>query len=268
MVVYSKTNVCEDVRQMLYEHFAETEQYSAFILCYQLFTYDEFLTIKNRHPDHRIIVYQLEQLPVFKISTDAVMILRDCDEVWDYDAENIRFLASHGIKAKLMPMIPTKAISACGPIIGKDECDIDLLFYGAITEERNMKLVKLMNSCNTSGLKMVMLSGIYGEALDEYIRRSKIILNIHAYRTAFQEQVRIFKALSSNRCVLSEPSLTNHFGEAVIEVPAENLFVTARDLIESGKYIKMSNSVVRKWKDATERPKNGGFFRSLFGRKR
>ena len=67
------------------------------------------------------------------------------------------------------------------------------------------------------------------------MEKSKIILNLHHTETFNrQEQPRIFYALINKRCVVSEFSTKNYFGEAVIET--SSLTSTIENLLELDRY--------------------------------
>ena len=64
----------------------------------------------------------------------------------------------------------------------------------------------------------VTVASAWGDKLwNDYIFKSKIVINLHYYDSCLQEQVRIFELLINNKVVISEKSLRNYFGNLVPE---------------------------------------------------
>lgn len=173
--------------------------------------------IKKLYPNNKkIIVYQTEPLveghwwPVEFI----VSRLQEADEVWDYDFENIEVLKSYGIEAKFRPFTYTEGLKR---IPYNPNPDIDILFYGAFTPRRCDILTKIGNHYNNQ-FKIVILNGCSKKSLDEFIFRSKVILNINAHDSDRQKQTRIIHPIVNNKCVVSEKSKINYFGDNLIEL--------------------------------------------------
>jgi hypothetical protein len=66
-----------------------------------------------------------------------------------------------------------------------------------------------------------------GETYDKtlrYIENSKIVLNLHAFEPwSRQEQERIGFLLANKKCVISEISQENYFGDAILESDVNTL---------------------------------------------
>lgn len=129
--------------------------------------------------------------------------LKDADEVWDYDEENIKVLNLFRPGAKLHILKPYKK----WPTVYHK--DIDVLFYGSMNDHRRRILkaiakhrkVKILENCWDS------------KTLDEYILRSRVLLNLHFfYETALQEQARMIRWIGSPARIISEPSIHNYLG--------------------------------------------------------
>ena len=127
--------------------------------------------------------------------------IRRADEVWDYEETNIQYLAGIGIQAKLHILKPYKNWNMYGPV----EKDIDFLFIGSLYDRRKVVLDFLKEKYNV----VVTPDQTYGEALDDYILRSKVLLNIHG-TTHFQEQARMVKWLGAPCQIISERSIHNY----------------------------------------------------------
>jgi len=121
-------------------------------------------------------------------------------QVWDYSDANMSIWKS----------IPTKfpvffAKIAYAPILEKVPSnviqDIDFLFYGSLTPERREVISKITKMRNDlSHLSVVTLISIYGKQRDEFIARSKVVLNI-SHQVNF-EIVRVSYLLANKKPVL------------------------------------------------------------------
>lgn len=127
--------------------------------------------------------------------------LRKADEVWDYEEYNVQYLASLDIQASLHILKPYKNWNIYAPV----EKDIDFLFIGTLYDRRKAVIDFLKEKYNV----VVTPDQTYGEALDDYILRSKVLLNIHG-TTHFQEQARMVKWLGAPCQIISERSIHNY----------------------------------------------------------
>ena len=94
-----------------------------------------------------------------------------------------------------------------------DEKDIDILFYGAMNEHRATVLNELRKRYN-----VVVIGDVFGGALDEFILRSKVLLNIHYfYECAMQEQARMIRWIGSPCRIISERSWKNYLNVEELE---------------------------------------------------
>lgn len=175
----------------------------------------------------RSILYQLEQLSDREgwFTPPRLEILRAAAEVWDYAPENVRFLAANGLsEVKLLPigfherlsLIPTRPAE-----------DIDILFYGSINDRRKRVLDQLAR-----GFRTQVLFGVYGSRRDEYISRSKLVLNVHFYDRQLMEQPRIAYLLNNRRFVLSEAAANNPFAGAIAVAPYDELVHACRKFLD------------------------------------
>lgn len=124
------------------------------------------------------------------------------DEVWDYDEENLKVLRLIRPDVKLHVLKPYKIWPK------ESKKDIDILFYGAMNGHRKTILDKLSKRHNVK-----VLTECWGDELDSWILRSKILLNIHYYtETALQEQARMIRWIGAPCRIVSEPSVHNYLG--------------------------------------------------------
>jgi hypothetical protein len=187
-------------------------------------------------PGYRIVVYNLEQLFSGSVWANQFTFdwLRKADEIWDYDIDNINYLGSFGLRARYLPLEYTDAVLfETKPPVFKD---IDVLFYGAPTDRR-LKILQAWMGMSQYHAKTVVITGIRDQELVNYIQRSKIILNLHAFPSQCrQEQVRMFVPVSNGCCVVSEASAHNEFGMSIIETDTKNINVTLKTLIKTGNW--------------------------------
>lgn len=193
----------------------------------------------------KIIAYQLEPLmtnhwhPAHKI----IQNLQGADEVWDYDLDNIELLKTHGINAKYRPFLYTDKLKR---IQNSENPDIDVLFYGTLMPRRTKIIYdSIYNYVYPQGREdtvlnasIVCLNHVWGEKLDNFIARSKIVLNLNPHDGENrQQQSRIFYSLINNKCVISEKSKRNYFGELINEfsTPEELMYLIA-DLLTDDKW--------------------------------
>jgi hypothetical protein len=171
------------------------------------------------------ILYQLEQLGTREdsIPENIREIYRGAKEVWDYDPHNIEVLKSIGItNVKFLPLAYHQKLAT----IPRTLEDIDVLFYGIMTDRRRMIIEELRPKVRTLALEYV-----YGQDRDNWIARSKIVLNIHQYETQLAEQVRVSYLLNNAKCVVSEKSQWEPLGQWCALTPFEGLVDTCLTLV-------------------------------------
>ena len=189
--------------------------------------------MKNAYPNsNRYIVYQLEPLyenhwhPISKIIDN----MKGADEVWDYDIDNINILKSHGIDAKFRPFLYSKNLNRVPKV---DNLDIDILFYGTLNNERFKVLYDILCKCGMQ-YNVVTAWNIDGSRLDEFIARAKVIVDLQTNPAEnIQKQTRIYYALCNNKCVVSEKSRRNYYGDFIIESQREHLASTLLDVLNN-----------------------------------
>lgn len=135
--------------------------------------------------------------------------IKEADEVWDYDEKNIEYLKKIRSDVKLHVLKPFKDWSK----YQVPEKDIDILFYGAMNEHRATVLNELRKR-----YKVVVIGDVFGDALDEFILRSKALLNIHYfYECAMQEQARMIRWIGAPCRIISEKSWKNYLNVEELE---------------------------------------------------
>lgn len=130
--------------------------------------------------------------------------LKQADEVWDYDEQNIEILKLIRQDVKLHILKPYKDWSKYAPVAK----DIDILFYGSMNEHRAKILSELKKK-----YKVAIIQTWDGRVLDSYIMRSKVLLNLHYYyESSMQEQARMIRWIGSPCRIISEKSHKNYLG--------------------------------------------------------
>lgn len=180
----------------------------------------------------KLIAYQTEQLvPGHWWSVEHILSnIIEADEIWDYDLENIKVLKKYNINAKFRPILYTSCLQR---IKNVEEPDIDILFYGSLTPRRNAFLEYFTWQ---SSYNYVVIINNDITAIDEYIARSKIVLNIHPHEHHRQEQTRISYLLHNNKCVISEKSNINYFSDLIVEAEPDKFLEVICDTLENDKW--------------------------------
>ena len=120
-------------------------------------------------------------------------------EIWDYSASNAQGWAALG--ARNVRVVPVGYAPVLQRISRPLEQDIDVLIYGSPGQDR----LGAFHYLSMSGLTTVFVCGLYGQARDDLIRRSKIIVNINAYNTSkIFEIVRVSYLLANRKAVVAD----------------------------------------------------------------
>jgi hypothetical protein len=166
-----------------------------------------------RWPAGRCIFYQLEQLPGSEpgLLEHRLQMLRQAVAVWDYSPDNISLLREKGLSnVQLLPLGYHEALRT----IPAADKDVDVLFYGSLNERRQAVLQQLAQHCTVKHL-----FGVYGAERDQWIARSRIVLNLHFYAAQILEQVRISYLLNNGCFVLSEDAPHNPYEGCTATAP-------------------------------------------------
>lgn len=153
----------------------------------------------------RVIVFNQEPLTATQrqfMHKGYFTWLKQADEVWDYDEQNIEVLKLIRPDVKLHILKPYKDWSVYKSV----EKDIDILFYGSMNEHR----AKILNELKKK-YKVAIIQTWDGRVLDSYIMRSKVLLNLHYYyESSMQEQARMIRWIGSPCRIVSEKSHKNY----------------------------------------------------------
>jgi hypothetical protein len=155
-------------------------------------------------PPKNPILFNLEQ--VYYDSDDSVWMtpaLLDLFRrypVWDYSQANIERLAA--LQVPRLTHVPIGYVPELTRITEAPE-DIDVLFYGSNSDERRRAV---LDGLRDRGLNVKELFGVYGADRDDWIARSKVVINIHLsyYKAQVFEIARVSYLLANRRVVVSE----------------------------------------------------------------
>lgn len=246
-------NPFEPVKKMILSKFKHLPEHnnSLVILGYNVGC--DIQLYRRTYPGRKIIVYQLEQLFEYKSqwydpnSKSAMIrertanirrILSECDEIWEYDLDNLNFLISEGFSnVKHIPLVYCEELVR--PMIpGKS---FDVLFFGSVNEDRAEYLSELAKhfsmiilAPNDDCIKYkdrnfgkFLKPAVFNDDLFAYINKARVVVNIHYYKSNLQEQVRLFELLINNVMVVSQKSRRNYYGDLILEVDTKDQMVNA-----------------------------------------
>jgi len=255
MKIYKFNHVFDHIEITLLEHFGNRPEYdkTLVVLGYNVLPSLDFL--RQKYPGFKIVIYQLEQLAKDSpwVNKGCYEVLKSADEIWDYDQGNIKWIqTNYKLKVdKFLPLMYTKALETI-PVVKEHECDIDVLFYGYIHERRARYLIQLQHIM-AGKFKVFDLYGVWEQDLDEYIKRSKIIVNIRSRDHGRQEQPRIYYPVINGRCVLSEKSPINYFGDAIVESEYLKMVDKTMELLKTGEWLDVAYQSSEKYKIQSEK---------------
>lgn len=208
---YMSSSLCfQDTLASLQNEFRE-DRSNDLIICgaYDFSKHTDLSGLRSQY--NKIIVFNQEPLTATQrqfMHPRYESWIKEADEVWDYDEKNIDYLQKMRSDVKLHVLKPFKDWSK----YQVPEKDIDILFYGSMNEHRATVLSELRKRYN-----VVSVVG-FGDALDEFILRSKVLLNIHYYyECAMQEQARMIRWIGAPCRILSEKSHKNYLNVEELE---------------------------------------------------
>lgn len=217
-----------------------------FVICPQMF----------RQLPKDFIAFQMEQSVSPRWFTKAYFsLLNQACSIFDYSLKNIEFLLKKGMPLQGLFYMPIGAfrdyeshLSRFGYISGDPGPEIDVLFYGDPNcERRQLFLNALKHEFN-----LHIASEVFGSDLYAFLRRAKIVVNIHYYEHALLETTRIYEALSMGIPIVSEISQDlNHHQELDGVVlftetgNVEQMIATVRKLLESEKLIQEQRGIIK-----------------------
>ncbi len=202
------------------------------LLCHLIYEPDMVLL------DERSIILNLEQLSSWqsleyrKKSFYRIIYLASKCQVWDYSHKNIELFNSFGLNHIKYFQLGYSPVMRKVP--ENEHKDIDVLFYGSLNERR----INIINELKERGYNALYLENTWGNELDQYISRSKIVLNMHYYDAQIFEIARCYYLMSNSIAVVSELNYSTYIDETeylegIVAVPYERLVDKCCELLDN-----------------------------------
>lgn len=175
-------------------------------------------------PDNCVIV-NLEQIRSGMQVHAHYLKLLQRHVVLDYSPRNVALLRERSSNPHVFEL-RLGYVPAMTRIVPAAMQDVDVLFYGVINERRE----KILQALTAAGLSVKALGGVYGAERDQWVARSKIVLNVHFYADKIHELVRTSYLLANRKCVVSEcdahTEIDADVRDAVVAVSYERIVET------------------------------------------
>lgn len=127
--------------------------------------------------------------------------------------------------------------------------DIDILFYGG-RRDRRVRLEKKLKNSFPSKKIVFRYYDLFGEEREQFISRSKIVLNTHFWPESSLETHRIEYLMARGKCVVSENSMDEEldieYSEAVNFCHYEKMVKTISCLFNNPEEIEKSGKKARR----------------------
>jgi hypothetical protein len=181
-------------------------------------------------PDN-CIVFNVEQIRSGRYAqrTHYLELLKRF-RVLDYSPRNIEHIRQRTGNEQVY-LCKLGTMSALSRIAKAAEQDVDVLFYGVVNERRHTILDALV----AAGLKLKVLTGVYGAERDHWIARSKVVLNLHFYDDHIHEIVRTSFLMANRKAVVSEiaddTEIDDDIRQGIFAVPAQAIVETCEQLV-------------------------------------
>lgn len=178
------------------------------------------------------VFYNLEQIPIGPQCFKGILYpIKNSHVLWDYNFRNVECFRQFGArKAVHVPIGYTPEMTRI-PTVAEE--DIDVLFYGEVTDGRK----RVLQALEQAGLRVHVLHETYGAERDSFIARAKVVLNMHKMQTRIFEVVRVSYLLANRKAVVSECAFDTQiepdFMKALTLVPREKLVDTCVELVRN-----------------------------------
>lgn len=174
------------------------------IFCSQLITWKQISAVAQQ-----VIVYNWEPCAPDNGRFPPTYIRQmQHAHVWDYNEQNIGLLKRAGVHD--IHYVPMGYVSEMQRVIPVIEQDIDVLFYGIEGERRK----SVLDAIRAKGLNLVTSEEVgfmSDEVRDQYIARTKVVLNMHFFERAHVFEVaRVGYLLANKKAVVAEVSPLTH----------------------------------------------------------
>ena len=176
------------------------------------------------------IIFNLEQITQGSkwCNNDYLTHLRDF-AIWDYSAVNVAALAALGIGN--CAHVPFGYVPEMTRVRHTPTPDVEMLFYGLITERRQQLVSRLFNE----GVHILATQEAFGHRRDALLARTRLVLNIHQFLPARLEIVRLGYVWANGVAVLSEKrhdtEIPDYLREACTFAEYDDICETAKTLL-------------------------------------
>jgi hypothetical protein len=187
------------------------------------------------------ILYNTEAFGTPPFANAVPHLIAHPDQVWDISAYNVERMRGeyHGVAAHFVPPgSDDRAFESCA----EAEQDIDVLFYGSINDRRR----RTLDALRAAGLRVHEFRIPYGRGRDEFIRRAKVVLNLHFYEDpGIFESVRVSHLLNNGGLVVSEEGVGQFpYDQAAVCVPYADLVDVCRDYVQKGAELRAGRAAL------------------------
>jgi len=156
----------------------------------------QLLDFQNENPKTKYIIMQSENIDSHFFKDKHYIKLMKQNTVYQYSPMIAKHcLLKYGIEcASYFTWDYT-------PLVTKQDRDIDVLFFGTMTQRRYQIINEIQKKFN-----IIVVTQCFGKDMENVMLKSKYILNISAYDNNALETHRINKALACGCKVISNPS--------------------------------------------------------------
>lgn len=164
------------------------EQCIYFVLCPQMF---------NELPKY-YFAFQLEQSVSQRwMTSDYYDKLKKAIAIIDYSIDNVSFFIKKGFDYKDIYYIPVRPLN-----IKNSDTDYlyDVIFYGDDNCERRKRIINELQK----HFSVKICKEMYGEELENELKKAKIAINIHYYENSLLESVRLSELIEMGKVIVSE----------------------------------------------------------------
>jgi hypothetical protein len=223
------------------------DDYKIFIIAFQSFFTGQKSNLMQLKP-YTYILYQLEQVNTSEKYHNIIKpyienFMKKSLLILEYNNDNYNMY-------KNIKNIHEVKIPINSKLLIHNDKDIDLLFYGTMNDRRK----KILDSYKKH-FKIVILTDVFGNELQEYLKKSKIVLNIHYYENALLETCRINEVLRYGCKIISENVNSNNdnmYGNMILFTDFFEIEETVELISKSLRFIDIDNSVNEKKKIITD----------------
>ena len=159
----------------------------------------------TEHLPKHFNVYQTEQLHSGHVTEDSIYqtFLSKADTIYDYSIVNLKY-RDDLIFRPFLPDLDSKYDNT-------QNKDIDILFYGTLTERR----MEIINSLKQDTKMIIDYHNIYlpKHKLEEKIKRSRYVLSYGGSSNTFNDSIRVTRALNAGANILMERGYETWYDE-------------------------------------------------------